>query len=169
MGSWHPARVALARRPDGIWEKRLYFPPDTELQFKFTLGDWSREALAADSTLPGNHVLTLRNDTTVIYQIDAWRDEHFRQRVHGQITGTVRYHRQLAGEGLKPRDVIVWLPPDYESALQRRYPVLYMHDGQNIIDPQTSAFGQDWRVDEVADSLIRTGEIEPLIVVGIYN
>lgn len=169
LGGWHPARVALARQADGSWMKRIHFPSGTTLQFKFTLGDWSREALAADSTLPGNHTLTLRNDTTVIYQIDAWRDEHFHQRVQGQITGTVRYHLQVAGDGLKPRDVIVWLPPGYETDLQRRYPVLYMHDGQNIFDPQTSAFGRDWRVDEVTDSLIRAGEIEPPIVVGLYN
>lgn len=169
LGGWHPARIALERREDGRWVKRFHFPAGTELQFKFTLGDWGREALAADSTLPGNHLITLRNDTTVTYRIDAWRDENFQQKMNGQITGTVRYHRQLAGEGLKPRDVIVWLPPDYETAPQRRYPVLYMHDGQNIIDPGTSAFGRDWRVDEVADSLIRAGEIEPPIVVGIYN
>jgi predicted alpha/beta superfamily hydrolase len=44
-----------------------------------------------------------------------------------------------------------------------------MHDGQNIIDPATSSFGVDWRIDESVDSLIQNKIIEPHIVVGIYN
>ncbi|MCX6142190.1 MAG: alpha/beta hydrolase-fold protein, partial [Ignavibacteriales bacterium] len=88
----------------------------------------------------------------------------------GGITGTVKYHRGLSGEGLKyVRDVIVWLPPSYEKETQKRYPVLYMHDGQNVFDPSTSFLGSDWRADEVADSLIRAGAIEELVIVGINN
>jgi predicted alpha/beta superfamily hydrolase len=51
-----------------------------------------------------------------------------------------------------------------------RYPVLYMHDGQNLFEPDT-AFnkGEHWRVGETATRLIEAGRIEPLIVVGIYN
>jgi enterochelin esterase-like enzyme len=44
-----------------------------------------------------------------------------------------------------------------------------MHDGQNIFDPKTSSFGNDWQIDETCDSLIRNNIIEPMIVVGIYN
>jgi len=44
-----------------------------------------------------------------------------------------------------------------------------MHDGQNIIDPSTSAFQVDWQIDEALDSLIKQDLIEPIIVVGIYN
>jgi predicted alpha/beta superfamily hydrolase len=44
-----------------------------------------------------------------------------------------------------------------------------MHDGQNMFDPKTSAFGVDWQIDEAADSLIRKGKILPIIIVGIYN
>ena len=43
-----------------------------------------------------------------------------------------------------------------------------MHDGQNIIDPATSSFGYDWKVDEDADSLIKVGKIKKIIIVGIY-
>ena len=80
------------------------------------------------------------------------------------------------------RDVLVWLPPGYDVRNpreepssgtfvgNRRYPVLYMHDGQNLFDPDT-AFqkGQHWRVGETASELITAGVIEPLIVVGIHN
>ena len=89
--------------------------------------------------------------------------------VEGQVTGTVVYHRDLKGEGLRDRDLIVWLPPGYDIDSEQRYPVLYMHDGQNVFDPATSYAGVDWAVDETVDSLIRAGTIEPRIVVGIYN
>ena len=67
------------------------------------------------------------------------------------------------------RNVIVYLPPDYVGQ-NRRYPVMYMHDGQNLFDPETSFVqGRTWQFGEHADQLILAGEIEPLIVVGVYN
>src|SRR5256886_2826321 len=52
----------------------------------------------------------------------------------------------------------------------KRYPVLYLHDGQNLFDGATSFIpGQEWRVDETAQRLIGAGKIEPLIIVGVYN
>lgn len=91
------------------------------------------------------------------------------QKIKGQITGNVEYIRQVKGSDIPPRDLVVWLPPDYEKNTRKHYPVLYMHDGQNIFDPLTSAFGNDWQIDETCDSMIKAGIIEPLIVVGIYN
>ena len=67
-------------------------------------------------------------------------------------------------------DLIVYLPPMYEAEGERRFPVLYMQDGQNLFDPETSFIkGNYWRMGETADALIETGAIEPLIIVGIYN
>ena len=65
------------------------------------------------------------------------------------------------------RKVQVYLPPGYAKETARRYPVLYLHDGQNVFD--ASAAGMEWQVDEAAESLVRKGEIEPLIVVAIDN
>lgn len=67
-----------------------------------------------------------------------------------------------------PHDVIVYLPPGYEDEPDRRYPVLYLHDGQNLFDDAT-AFSREWGVDETAERLIEEGAIEPLIIVGIAN
>ena len=67
-------------------------------------------------------------------------------------------------------DLIVYLPPMYEAEGERRFPVLYMQDGQNLFDPETSFIkGNYWRLGESADALIKDGTIEPLIIVGIYN
>jgi len=68
------------------------------------------------------------------------------------------------------RDVIVYVPPGYDEEPQRTYPVLYLHDGQNLFDGETSYVkGRTWMVMEHADGAIKAGEVEPLIIVGIYN
>jgi predicted alpha/beta superfamily hydrolase len=68
------------------------------------------------------------------------------------------------------RDLIVYLPPRYHDQPQRRFPVLYLHDGQNLFDAATSFVpGMDWHVGHTADDFILTGAVQPLIVVGIYN
>jgi predicted alpha/beta superfamily hydrolase len=68
------------------------------------------------------------------------------------------------------RNVTVYLPPGYDSNAEERYPVLYLHDGQNLFDPD-AAFnkGEHWRVGETATALIEAGRITPLIIVGIDN
>src|SRR6202044_1695168 len=67
-------------------------------------------------------------------------------------------------------DLVVYLPPMYEAEGERRFPVLYMQDGQNLFDPETSFIkGNYWRLGETADTLIEAAAIEPLIIVGIYN
>ena len=64
---------------------------------------------------------------------------------------------------------MVYLPPGYVEDTGRTYPVLYMHDGQNLFDPATAFGGNEWRLDDTAEELIERGAIEPLIIVGIYN
>jgi predicted alpha/beta superfamily hydrolase len=67
-------------------------------------------------------------------------------------------------------DLLVYLPPMYETEGERRFPVLYMQDGQNLFDPETSFIkGKYWRMGETANALVEAGAIEPLIIVGIYN
>jgi len=68
------------------------------------------------------------------------------------------------------RDIIVYVPPGYGQHSAQTYPVLYLQDGQNLFDPRTSFIpGQTWEVREHADAAILAGEVEPLIIVGIYN
>ena len=69
------------------------------------------------------------------------------------ITGTVE-RLTLASNRVVPRDVEVWLPASYARSPGRRYPVLYMHDGQNMFDPSQSQYsGWDWGVDEALTAL----------------
>jgi predicted alpha/beta superfamily hydrolase len=83
----------------------------------------------------------------------------------------IRLHRAFTSLYLPDkRDLIVYVPPGYDKNSERTYPVLYLHDGQNLFDPRTSFIqGRTWEVREHADAAIRVGEVEPLIIVGIYN
>ena len=168
LGNWDPGKVELHRMNDSVCDGTFNFDRGAELEYKITRGGWNVQAVYQTGTIPGNNRLVVRGDTDVVVRPMMWSDAM--ARASGRITGTVRYIRELKGKGLRyARDIIVWLPPSYQKDPSRRYPVLYMHDGQNIIDPVTSFGGYDWRVDEVADSLIGAGKIQELIVVGIYN
>ena len=82
-----------------------------------------------------------------------------------------RKHEQFRSRFLRnERDLVVYLPPGYREQPQRRFPVLYLHDGQNLFDGATSFIpGMDWHVGQTADDLILRGAVQPLIIVGIYN
>ena len=85
------------------------------------------------------------------------------------LSGDIRTHEAFHSKHLEwDHTLIVFVPPGYDADPNRRYPVLYLHDGQNIFDQATSV-GQEWGVDETALRLITEGAIEPLIIVGIYN
>ena len=86
------------------------------------------------------------------------------------LTGTIRCHNLIPSRHIKGgRDVIVYLPPGYNEAKPARYPVLYMHDGQNLFDAATAFANQEWGLDELVESLIGAEIIEPLIIIGVYN
>ena len=168
LGNWHPGQIKLERVENKIWSTTFNVEKGTRLEFKFTKGSWATEALGSDSSVPQNTVVIPTHDTTVVSTIFNWRD-NFNFKVKGQVTGKVFYHKGFVMDGLKPRDIFVWLPPNYDEQKDRRFPVFYMHDGQNLIDPRTSTTFIDWQVDETADSLIRKGEVEPFIIVGMNN
>jgi predicted alpha/beta superfamily hydrolase len=67
------------------------------------------------------------------------------------------------------RSLRIYLPPSYDENLQKRYPVLYMHDAQNLFDAATAFAGVEWRVDETIDGLVGSGAMDEVIVVGIDN
>jgi predicted alpha/beta superfamily hydrolase len=86
------------------------------------------------------------------------------------LVGDLRYHLAFPSRHLgNERTLIVYLPPGYRGAPAQRYPVLYMHDGQNLFDPATAYQGVCWEANDTAERLILTRRLRPLIIVGIYN
>ncbi len=86
------------------------------------------------------------------------------------LTGNIQQHSGFPSKILRnKRDVLVYLPPGYRRSTTRRYPVLYLHDGQNVFDAATAFGSVEWGVDETAQQLISQKLIEPLIIVAVAN
>lgn len=78
-------------------------------------------------------------------------------------------HADFPSRHVLPRHVDVWLPDDYESQPGRRHPVIYLHDGQNLCDPDEANFGVSWAADAALAKLVAAGEIPPTILVGLWS
>lgn len=86
------------------------------------------------------------------------------------LTGNIHQHTHFESKILRNRrDVWVYLPRGYRRNRRQRYPVLYLHDGQNVFDAATSYSHVEWGVDEAAQRLIRKNLMEPTIIVAVAN
>ena len=165
-GNWiYPRAVRMHKVNDSTWIQESSFAVNTAVSFKITRGSYFREALYNNNgQIPAAISCRLVKDTTIVMRPSNWNDLYQRS-----ITGTVRYYHNFNSPLLRnTRDVVVWLPPSYFKSPEKRYPVLYAHDGQNIFD-HTGGGGDEWHMDEVADSLMKAGSTEEFIIVGIAN
>lgn len=169
LGEWVANRVPMHRDGRADWVLKVKVDEGQRLEYKYTLGDWARESLDPNGQVRGNWHVVATGNVLVADTVQHWRAGAVPRKVEGKVTGKVHYLRHVQPIGLSARDIVVWLPPGFKAHSKRGYPVLYLHDGQNILDPTTSSFGVDWRVDETCDSLIRHKAIPPMIVVGVYN
>ncbi len=92
-----------------------------------------------------------------------------RPEENADLIGTLHHFPSLPSTFVKPRNVDVWLPPNYNEGDASRYDVLYMHDGQNLFESQKSFMGVDWGLDQAMAALCQEKEIRPTLVVGIWN
>jgi pimeloyl-ACP methyl ester carboxylesterase len=89
--------------------------------------------------------------------------------VNPATAGRIETLPPLTSQFVAPRRVDVWLPPDYDARVSERYPVVYMHDGQNLFDPLTGYGGNTWEVDQALCRLMQAGKIRGAIIVGVWN
>jgi len=82
-------------------------------------------------------------------------------------SGKVTRYRNFPSEYVQPRNVDVWVPDGYTR--DKRYAVVYMHDGQMLFDSTTTWNKQEWKVDEAAGELMKNRQVKDFIVVGIWN
>jgi len=172
LGAWNGAGLALARGADGGWRGTLELPAGTTVEFKVTRGSWERVEKDAAGGEIANRRWTVAGDDTVRVTVATWRD-----RLPGAggarastITGEVKRFEKFPSRFVAARDVIVWLPPGYDADPARRYPVLYLLDGQNVFDGATSFIpGEEWGADEAADRLVRAGRLPACLLVAVAN
>jgi predicted alpha/beta superfamily hydrolase len=150
-------------------EKGNYFSEikleDGNYEFKITRGGWDKVECKKGGADIQNRFLKLTSDTTINMTVEEWADNI--EKKPGVSTASKNVHiidtAFLIPQLNRTRRVLIYLPPDYAIS-KKRYPVLYMHDGQNIFDDLTS-FAGEWGVDETLDSISdHSGE---MIVVAI--
>jgi predicted alpha/beta superfamily hydrolase len=138
-------------------------------EYKITRGGWDKVECTKEGKDVGNRTLKVDADAVIEVSVEGWKDmfasssqpRKSTANKNVRIIDTAFFIPQLN----RTRRVWIYLPPSY-SASNKKYPVLYMHDGQNVFDDATS-FSGEWGVDEAIDTLgLKTREC---IVVGIDN
>jgi enterochelin esterase-like enzyme len=161
LGGWNPAE-ALPLEFDGVFHcGEIEAETGTRLEYKITRGSWEMEEVDAYGNVPPNHHHDVWLDATLHHTLPDWKD-----RYRGRLTHERIHSRILAGE----RDLLIWLPPGYAQENQTRFPVVFLNDGANVLDPRSSVIsGVDWAADEWVGLLARQGVLPESIVVGICH
>lgn len=168
LGCWRPDGLPLTRVADDLWLGVVPCDAGEVIEYKVTRGSWDTEEVTPDGVIPQNFTAVAAEGLVVRHTVRNWKDRSALSRPG--IVGNYRVHENFRSAYLRcPRPVIVWLPPSYEDAPDRRYPVCYFQDGQQIFDPQTATGGQDWQVDDWAEKMMTQGEICEFIGVAIHS
>lgn len=166
FNNWNPgdpARV-LSANGNGQYSITLNIAAGP-IEFKFTRGSWATvEGNASGNYLPNRTYNYAGGAATLELNILTWEDLSAGSTAASnvQVLDNAFYMPQLN----RNRRIWLYLPPDYFNTT-KRYPVLYMHDGQNLFDQATS-FSGEWKVDESLNALHQQGDYG-CIVVGIDN
>ncbi|SRR5579871_177185 len=169
FNNWNPHHDDDRLSQDSNGNFFLYYPDTSPgfYEFKFTRGSWQKVECKKDGMDIENRTVNIQSDTVLNFSIAAWKDmfmEKPRQHTASKnvhILDTAFYMPQLN----RHRRIWIYLPPAYSSS-HKKYPVLYMQDGQNLFDEYTAPFGE-WGVDKALDTLSK--RILNCIVVGIDN
>ncbi len=171
FNEWHPADPAFRLLPgrDGNLATTVWVEPGSIAELKVTRGSWeSVEKGPRGQETPNRFVVVPDEGRTVPLAPAAWRDQAPPPPPGPARTGTVEVIHDFPGGQLSAaRRIWVYLPPGYQDGASR-FPVLYMHDGQNVFETATS-FAGEWQVDESLDRLCAEGSTSGLIVVAIDN
>lgn len=168
FNGWNPSDTNFLFKNNGH-QYSLYLDslPAGQLSFKCTRGSWNTVECKADGHSIDNRLVECIRDTSIFINIEGWKDRTVYIPRH---TATAQVHVFSDSIFLpqlnRYRLLRIYLPENYQAS-KKRYPVLYMHDGQNLFDVETTGYGE-WGVDECLDSLIRQGH-PPCIVVGVDN
>ncbi len=170
FNNWNPgdANFILQRQDNGALQIVLN-PPVGQVEFKFTRSNWTTVEGDAQGGERPNRVLSYNGQpSTVEVAILSWKD-----LTNNPLQGsTAAPNVQVLSQNFfmpqlnRNRRIWIYLPLDYATSA-KRYPVLYMHDAQNIFDARTS-FSGEWQVDETLNRIFDKKK-EGLIVIGIEN
>ncbi len=176
LGDWEAAKAEMKKTGEFEYNFSARMDKDTKLEFKFTRGDFSKVEKSREGFEIPNRLMMVSSSASnkISCEVESWSDTGIPSPGQGgaelNVTGKYKLIKELSSEFLKTnRSVIVLLPKNYGENKTAKYPVLYMHDGNNLFDPALSFQGVDWGVDEAVERLCRESKIKDIIVVGVYN
>ena len=168
FNGWDPASTHLERISDNTFLFEKTNVPAGDMSFKFTKGSWNKVEIKRNGNDVENRQVQIRSDTTVKLEVESWK-ENFKP-VPKRMTASKNVSLMDSAFTMqslsRQRRIWVYLPPDYHVK-KKSYPVIYMHDGQNLFDESQAGFGE-WGIDETLDSLATAGK-SMAIVIGIDN
>jgi predicted alpha/beta superfamily hydrolase len=168
FNGWNPADslYRLTRAADGAYVITLDPAIRGAVEFKFTLGSWDSVELDSAGAGVPNRRFVVPETGAAAYEarVGRWQDPANvpRRPSTARATVTVLDTAFPMPQLGRTRRVWIYLPPDYATS-DKTYPVLYMHDGQNVFDDSTSYAGE-WGVDEALDSLHAAGDWGAIVV-----
>ena len=171
FNNWNPhsRAYALQKQADGTYQISL--PPSLgSIEYKFTRGSWPTVEVDGKNDQIANRKADLTASREITNQVLAWNVQGDAAKKHTASAQVRILSASFAMPQLgRQRRVWLYLPADYAANPARRYPVLYLHDGQNVFDDATS-FGGEWGVDETLDRLRKAGQdATGSIVVAVDN
>jgi predicted alpha/beta superfamily hydrolase len=165
FNNWNPGdkTAELLQNSDGSYQLSRILPKGI-YNFKITRGSWQTVECSAFGKSMDNRNISIVHDTTIMMDVAAWQDNFKPEEKKHTASADVHI---ISGKFDIPqlgrqRRVWIYLPSDYGSS-HKKYPVIYMHDGQNLFDEYTSGYGE-WGIDEIMDKLPAKDQC---IVVGI--
>jgi len=165
FNNWNPADSAWELHPDSSgYLHLLKRMPKGIYSFKVTRGSWQTVECATDGKPVENRTLNVLKDTTITMYIKGWQDSFAKLTPLHTATAQVHIINEVFDMPQlgRQRRIWVYLPAGYPTS-RKRYPVIYMHDGQNLFDTYTSGYGE-WWIDEFMDKL---PDSKKCIIVGI--
>lgn len=167
FNNWHPGdEKMLLKRVNNRYGITIELPKGM-YEYKFTKGNWEKVESLNGGFPNENKRIVVESDTMLQIEIEHWADNFPKKERVSTASKNVHildsnfYIPQLN----RYRRIWIYLPESYKTS-DKNYPVLYMHDGQNVFDDATSVFGE-WGVDEALDSL--GPQHKEIIVVAIDN
>lgn len=165
FNNWNPADTAWMLKPDGNGSYQLEENmPAGKYSFKAVKGNWGAAECAAGGPDISNRGISILHDTTIMLTIADWKDNYpVMPKKHTTSANVHIISEKFDMPQLgRQRRVWIYLPADYATS-HKKYPVIYMHDGQNLFDEYTSGYGE-WGIDELLDKMPVK---EQCIIVGI--
>ncbi len=166
LNGWDAGHADYALKNNAAGQPQITIEGTGTIQFKFTRGSWATVEGNQNGGFRPNRSFTFGSADTLEIQILSWEDTGGTNSTAAANVSVMDAAFPMPQFGSRTRRIRLYLPPGYEASGEH-YPVLYMHDGQNLFDLATS-FAGEWEVDEALNSLHQQGKKVP-IVVGIDN